>query len=342
MILVLILASVLLSTAYFVYDFDRAVARCGCVVIGLLLLGGPLTAQGVHIIPNLQRTSVGGAWVKTMNGTLDFSYDVVAVQSMNKTVPTSWAPTQASDIPFPWPASYVALGQSFSAYTFAQNMIALAKLSQTEGLSPRISTAVSYLIGQLDAYTDTSNRIFYSFPYGIAGHTLTPPWHSALANAQAMQGMLELWRVTNNGQYLAKARALRGPLLLTGGVNTGSTLVDGASWLWFEEYPAINGVPTHVLNGHVIGLFALYRDRQLTGDTSLDNYIRAGIATAARYYWQARRPGEIIRYWIYNYDIADYGPLRAINFAQAMSVILPNPKLSELVDALRTDMSVEK
>lgn len=209
-------------------------------------------------------------------------------------------------------------------------------------MSSRINAAISYLIGQLDAYTDTSNRIFYSFPYGIAGTTLAPPWNSALANAQAMQGMLELWKVTNDGQYLAKARALRAPLLISGGANTALTLVDSASWLWFEEYPALNGVPTHVLNGHVIVLFGLYRDRQLTGDTALDNYIRAGIATAARYYWQARRPGDIIRYWIYNYDMPDYGPLRAINFANAMNVILPNPKLLELTDALITDMSIEK
>lgn len=320
----------------------RAVARCGCVVIGLLLLGGPSTAQGVHIIPSLQRTSVGGAWVKTMNGPLNFTYDVIAIQSMNKTVPAAWAPTQPSDIPFPWPASYITWGQPFSAYTFAQNVISLSKLILTEGMSPRISAAISYLIGQLDAYTDSQGRVFYSFAYPLAGKTLTPPWHSTLANSQAMQGLLELWKVTSDPQYLVKARVLRAPLLMTGGVNTPLTMVDGASWLWFEEYPPLDGVPTHVLNGHTITMMGLYRDRQLTGDASLDNYIRAGIATAARYYWQARRPGEIIRYWIYSYDMPDYGPLRAINFADAMNTILPNPKLAELVDALRTDMPIDK
>jgi len=299
-------------------------------------------AQEVPTIPNLQRTSVGGAWIKTLTGDFNFNVDVIAIQSMNKTVPVSWNPTQPSDIPFPWPASYITWGQPFSAYTFAQNCIALAKLSRTEGLSIRITDAIAYLIGQLDAYTDNQNRIFYSFNYGIAGTTLAPPWHSALANSQAMQGLLELWDATGDVQYLNKARLLRGPLLLAGGINTSLTLVDKASWLWFEEYPAINGIPTHVLNGHVIALFGLYRDRQLTGDTSLDNYIRAGIATSTRYYWQARRPGDIIRYWIYSYDMPDYGPLRSINFVTTMNAILPNPKLSELRDALFTDMSIEK
>lgn len=294
----------------------------------------------VPIIPNIQRTSVGGAWVKTLNGTLNLTANVLHIQSLQVTV-TNWTPTQPSDIPFPWPANYVTWGQPFSAYTFARNVIGIAGLIPTEGMSTRVTDALQYLLGQLDAYTDAQNRIFYSFNYSVSGHLFTAPWYSALANAQAMQGLLELWNVTQDGQYLAWARALRGPLLLTGGVNTGLTMVDKASWLWFEEYPTIGGVPTHVLNGHVIGLFGLYRDRQLTGDTSMDNFIRAGIATACRYYWQARMPGDIIRYWMYNDTVPDYGPLRAINFVDAMNTILPNPKLAELGDALRTDMRID-
>lgn len=294
----------------------------------------------VPIIPGILRTNVGGAWVKTLSGSLNLGYDAIGVQSMRRAV-VNWNPSQPSDIPFPWPASYVSWGQPFSAYTFALNAIGLAGLIASEGLSPRISAALQYLLGQLAAYTDTQGRVFYSFNYSVNGHTFTAPWHSALANSQALQGLLELWNATGDIQYLTLARGLRGPLLLTGGVNTGLTLVDGASWLWFEEYPAINGVPTHVLNGHVISLFGLYRDRQLTSDTSLDNYIKAGIATACRYYWQARTPGEIVRYWIYDDTLPDYGPLRAINFVDAMNTILPNPKLAEVADALRTDMRID-
>lgn len=296
----------------------------------------------IPIIPNLQRTNIGGMWVKTLAGSIDYSYDVISIQSMNKTVPVTWSPKQPSDIPFPWPASYTIKGQLFASYTFAQNAIALARLYKTEGMSLRISEALNYLISQLDDYTDNQNRIFYSFDYDLTNTKLIAPWKSALANSQAMQGLLELWNATNDTKYLNRARLLRYPLLLINATNTELTLVDKSSWLWFEEYPPIDGIPTHVLNGHVITLFGLYRDRQLTGDTSLDNYIRAGIATAVRYYWQARRPGDTIRYWIYDYDMPDYGPLRAINFVTAMNTILPNPKLNELKDALFTDMSIEK
>lgn len=338
----IVMSVIIIALIYCVWDFNRAVARTGLIVGLCIFLTSNLYAQEIPIIPNLQRTNVGGAWTKTLTGTINFNVDVISIQSMNKTIPATWNPTQAKDIPFPWPNNYIVWGQPFSAYTFSQNMIALSKLFSTEGMSPRISASISYLIGQLDAYTDTQGRIFYSFAYPLANKTLIPPWHSTLANSQAMQGLLELWKATNDIQYLTKARFLRAPLLLTGGVNTPLTMVDSASWLWFEEYPPLDGVSTHVLNGHVITMMGLYRDRQLTGDTTMDDYIRAGIATATRYYWQARRPGDIIRYWIYDYDMPDYGPLRAINFVTTMNAILPNPKLNELKDALFTDMNIEK
>ena len=99
----------------------------------------------VPIIPNLQRTSVGGKWVKTLNGTLNWQADVLAAQSLRRAV-TGWNPTQPSDLPFPWPASYVAKGQPFSVYTFAMNMIGLAALIPVEGYSSLIEEFVAYLI----------------------------------------------------------------------------------------------------------------------------------------------------------------------------------------------------
>lgn len=294
----------------------------------------------IPTIPSIQRTNVGGAWIKTLAGMMNFNADVLAVQSLRKNI-IGWNPTQPSDIPFPWPASYIAKGQPFSAYTFARNLIGLGALIPVEGMSTRISDAMQYLMAQLTAYTDSQHRIIYTFNYAVDGNIYIAPWHSALANAQAMQGLLEFWRVTQDIQYLTHARNLRIPLLLTGGINTPLTLVDNASWLWFEEYPSVASVPTHVLNGHVGAVFGLYFDRQTTNDISLDNYIRAGIATACRYYWQARVPGDIIRYWIFNDTVPDYGPLRAINFVDMMNLILPNPKLAELADALRTDMRID-
>lgn len=294
----------------------------------------------VPIIPNIQRTSMGGKWVKTLSNALNWQADVLAVQSLRRSV-IGWNPTQPCDLPFPWPPSYIAKGQPFAPYTFAMNMVGLSALIPAEGWSSRIADCVTYLLQQLDTYTDTQYRIVYSFDYTVAGNLFTAPWHSALANAQVIQGLLTIWQATNDIRYLTRARNLRGPILLTGGVNTPLTLVDNASWLWFEEYPSVASVPTHVLNGHVGAVFGLYFDRQTTNDISLDNYIRAGIATACRYYWQARVPGDIIRYWIFNDTVPDYGPLRAINFVDMMNLILPNPKLAELADALRTDMRID-
>ena len=119
-------------------------------------------------------------------------------------------------------------------------------------------------------------------------------------------------------------------------------MLDGSDFLWFEETPPLNGKRTHIMNGHIATVLALYRYWQVTGDESVLSLVRAGLATAARYMPEMRRPGQVLAYWLYDKSLPDYGPLRMIIMAKAMGEISDNPAFGRIEEMLLTDSTVNR
>jgi hypothetical protein len=151
--------------------------------------------------------------------------------------------------------------------------------------------------------------------------------------------LLDLHEATADDRYLDLARSY-----VAGLTDTKTTeklwRIDAAQYLWFEEYPAIDGRPTSVINGHIGSVLVLHRYWTVTGDEAVLPLIRAGLATAARYMWKVRNPGGISAYWLHDMTIPDYGPVRATNFANALLAISEHQSFRELSDALKTDMPI--
>lgn len=291
------------------------------------------TSPTVPIVTGIVWPNIAGHPVKALNVPLNMNVDVLAVMSLGGASP--W--NGQSLLPVAWPPQYVNVyRQEFNPYTFAVNASMLRFNKDAAKIEDRRKSTL-YLLDQLAKYTK-DDAIFYDFDYSQADGTFQKGWTSALGNGLVALGLLDLAEAVSDPTLRTQAKRYLDKLLWKG-QNTDLTLVDRSSYLWFEETPPLNGKPTHILNGHSLVVFAMYRYMQVTGDRSYEPYVKAGLATAARYFWEARRPGGIPMYWRYD-ETEDYGPLRAINYADTMASISGHPIFSEFADALRTDVPI--
>ncbi|WP_434646838.1 D-glucuronyl C5-epimerase family protein [Achromobacter piechaudii] len=288
----------------------------------------------VPIIEGLDWSSFSGTTIKTLRTDINMTVDVQRVMSLGGTL--EW--DGSTLLPVPWPTTYVeTFRQEFNPYTFAENAAVLR--AWKDRVAPEaIRRTSDYLLLQLEKYT-RDDAVFYDFDYEIIeSGILKAGWQSAYANGMVAIGLMDLAEATDNMTLRERAKRYLDKVLWRG-KNTDLSLVDSASYLWFEETPPLHGRATHVINGHIAVVFALYRYMQVTGDPAYERYVKAGLATAARYFWETRRPGKIPTYWLYN-ETADYGPLRAINFADTLAAITGHPIFSDLSAALRTDVPI--
>ncbi|OZI74029.1 hypothetical protein CAL22_05885 [Bordetella genomosp. 12] len=279
-------------------------------------------------------TAMQGTTIKVLEAPLNMRENVRAAMAL----PNERVWDGKGLLPIPWPQVYTEVfKQEFAPYTFAQNAAILRHTAQAAPQTP-IKDAADYLLRQLAAYT-RDGYVRYDFDHSMQGGRLKKGWTSALGNAFAVIGLLDLAAATHRPELTRLAYAYLQKLAWTG-ANNDLVMVDDASFLWFEETPPFDGRRTHVINGHVGVVFAFYYYTQQTGDQQFVPLIRAGLATMARYMWEVRRPGENSAYWLFDANVADYGPLRAINFAEALYRISGNPSFRNVADAYRTDNAI--
>jgi hypothetical protein len=95
----------------------------------------------------------------------------------------------------------------------------------------------------------------YKFPW--PPYASQPPWHSAMAQAQALQPLIKAYKITGNERYLETANLLLNTLFIevkNGGV-TYKTPHDG--W-WYEEVASNALEEPRVLNGMMYALLGIY------------------------------------------------------------------------------------
>ncbi len=285
------------------------------------------------IITGIIWPPIAGRSVKALDVSLNMNVDVMHVMSLGGV--STW--DRKALMPIPWPPTYVNIfRQEFNPYTFAVNASVL-RASKGKVATEDLRKPAEYLLQQLARYSK-DDVVFYDFDYEISAGVLPAGWTSALANGMAALGLLDLSIALDDASLRSRAKRYLDKVLWKG-QDTDLSMVDESSYLWFEETPPLGGRRTHIINGHISVVFALYRYMQVTGDRTYEPHVKAGLATAARYFWETRRPGDVPTYWLFD-DTKDYGPLRAINFADTLAAMSAHPTFVELADALRTDAPI--
>jgi hypothetical protein len=303
-----------------------------------------LTANGkITIVPDLTHISLGGKHIKAVKAELRPDVDVVSVLSLRTSL--NWTPKGPSDLPVDWPKLYIeTYHQPFEPYTFAINAAIMAYQIKGKALKSDAPN-IDALLAALKRYSDTLSggalAVRYDFDNILAGGTIPAGWHSAFGNGAVVIGLLELAEATGDGEIRELADKYVDALRWQG-TDSDIVMMDGSDFLWFEETPPLNGKPTHIMNGHIATVFSLYRYWQVTGDETVLPLVRAGLATAARYLPELRRPGQVPAYWLYDTSVPDYGPLRMINMTKTMGAISDNPVFGHIMEMLLTDSSVNR
>ncbi len=114
----------------------------------------------------------------------------------------------------------------------------------------------------------------YNFPW--PDYNLSSPWHSGLAQAQAIVAMIKAHELTGDKKYLDTAKMLLNSFYVDvkdGGV-TYKTPKNG--W-WYEEFAGKGGKEPHVLNGMMSTLIGIYSYYKYTNDTAAKYLFDQGI-----------------------------------------------------------------
>jgi hypothetical protein len=126
---------------------------------------------------------------------------------------------------------------------------------------------------------------FNFYLYGDPTNVFKAPWYSAMAEGQAIQAFVRLYRVTGNAAWRTAADGAFAAINSAPAQGEPSvTWVSSGGDLWFDEYPrwpAYNG--ERVLNGHLWVVFGLYDYYLLTGNPEARTLYDGGLTTIARY-----------------------------------------------------------
>lgn len=298
-----------------------------------LAVGMVLAASGHALAPKDDGTGIAAASYRLRWDVPVF--DLIADNGMKP----GWRWRREGDLPLPWPELYRANGEEFNPYTFLLNARIIAAKIKAGDEAETFRRALPYLLRQLERYSTVEPGGFafvtYEFAYDCYGRMVPAGWRSAFGNAAVMLGLLDLYRSTGDAALLARARAYLLPLLSVDR-SDGVTVTDKDHYLWFEEYPS---PVSHVINGHIGVLLALYEYEQLTGDRSLRQFIAAGLTTMRHYLPVARHPGHPSAYGLFDLAQADYGPARIVNYVRAIAAISGDPQLGALAADYAADMA---
>ncbi|WP_394888448.1 4-fold beta flower protein [Mesorhizobium sp. AaZ16] len=90
------------------------------------------------------------------------------------------------------------------------------------------------------------------------------------------------------------------------------TFIGEDGFLWLDEYPADDGYPTRVLNGHIHALFGLQVYATSTLCETSAAIVDGAITTMRHHVLEFRRPGKINRYSLREPTKKDYLPERTV------------------------------
>ncbi len=121
----------------------------------------------------------------------------------------------------------------------------------------------------------------YSFDSTYNDVSIAAPWSSAFAQAVGIQALLAHWKQTGDRESLVVAKKAAESLFVP--LKKGGFLFSSGDDVWFEEVPAPENNPSHILNGHMRTLLALAELADATGEKRYGEWFVKGSDTLLRW-----------------------------------------------------------
>ena len=161
----------------------------------------------------------------------------------------------------------------YNAVTISQYALGYYSLWRTTGSLANRTGFLHYADWLVDHQATTGLWL-----YTYQAWTMKPPWHSALAEGQAMSVLIRAWDITQNEKYLRAATAAMNTFSKAY-EDEGVASYEGAD-TFYEEYDP--SFMPHVLNGFMFALVGLYEYHAAVGDADSGRLWEAGASTLAR------------------------------------------------------------
>lgn len=126
----------------------------------------------------------------------------------------------------------------------------------------QLTSNANWLVSNASPHGDYS-LLEYNFP--LPRYKLEPPWHSAAAQARAIEGLAIANAITGNKTYLETAKSLLNSFFVEvkdGGV-THKTPHDG--W-WYEDFASESVNASRALDGMMLSLLSIFNYYKYTND----------------------------------------------------------------------------
>jgi hypothetical protein len=227
-----------------------------------------------------------------------------------------------------------------------RNLIAIANHAKA---SPGDRTACLALCRELADFCrensvmrEGARFISQKYPFDYDGDYLAPGWTSGIDTGFVVRGLCRVQEVMPDadiGRLLDEfARAFT--IVDTTKSPAGRpwfSFCDDAGYLWFEEKPHDESHRSHILNGHIHALLALYHYRGHCGEVWVDQFLRAAITTVFKYVRQYRVPGNVNRYDLFAGYKADYAPNRTVRQQRDLAIITTEPFFRRMARIFQSD-----
>jgi hypothetical protein len=154
---------------------------------------------------------------------------------------------------------------------------------------------------ELSMDADGATYFYYPFGFRLHGYStdlLEAPWHSGMAQGQALSVFVRLYQITGKPEYLTTAEKIFKTFSqLRDKEKPGTpwvTEIDKDGYLWIEEYP--DEISNNELNGFIFAIYGLYDFYLLKKDSQSKKILQASMTTIRHYLPQWRNPGGISNY----------------------------------------------
>lgn len=151
---------------------------------------------------------------------------------------------------------------------------------------------------ELSYKTDQYIYFPYLFDFALHGRneeTMKSPWYSGMAQGVALTFYSRLYNVTNDKRYLQTCQKIYNTYLKDKITEAPwISQVNNKGYYWIEEYPWTE--PTHVLNGHIYGIYGLYEYYLVSKSEEVKYLLQSALTTVKDHLLSFRTPGGISKY----------------------------------------------
>lgn len=158
--------------------------------------------------------------------------------------------------------------QYFEPSNFYRNIVTICAVAKKDTVNSKkdyldflnkyIEYALKYSITK-----GKSRFVTYDFDLKRQGYMLTKRWVSAIGNGFVIRALIRVYLLKKNKELLDLIREYIRPFLSIQNskkIVNGKwfTWIDDEGFIWFDEYPGDDGIPSLVLNGHIHAMHAIH------------------------------------------------------------------------------------